>query len=58
MFKRLYKGLFKRRLNTFQTPRARRAIQPPIRRFNPQNGQKNFASPHPANLQNFAFNSV
>jgi len=54
----LYKGLFKRRLNAFQTPRARRTIPPPIRRFNPQKGQKNFASQYPANLQNFAFNSV
>ncbi|WP_456066272.1 hypothetical protein [Gemmiger sp.] len=54
----MFEALFKRRLNTFQTPRARRAIPPPIRRFNPQKGQKNFASQHPANLQSFAFNSV
>ena len=39
-------------------PLTRRAIQPPISRFDPQKGQKNFASQHPANLQNFAFNSV
>jgi hypothetical protein len=43
----LFEALFKRRLNTFQTPRARCAIQPPISRFDPQKGQKNLQASIP-----------
>lgn len=47
--------MLKQCLNAFQTLAPARLATPAAGPFLPQNGRKNFASPHCASLQNFAF---
>ena len=47
--------VLKQCLNAFQTLAPARLATPAAGPFLPQNGRKNFASPHCASLQNFAF---
>ena len=52
---RLFWFALKQCLNAFQTLAPARLATPAAGPFLPQNGRKNFASPHCASLQNFAF---